>query len=223
MATSSASAFPAQVPRPTRRAAGRTGPDLTPLHVRARDLEIDPALRAHLDRRARRELGKFAPHIGRITVRFRDVNGPRGGIDQSCEIKLVLDRMPSVLVAKRATTPRAAFDLAAASAERTLRRQIARTGTRAPRDSRKRAASTTGAARVESAATPQRSTARRNLKQNLAGMTSALEDSAQDRPSRKSTRGSANRALRDSNLRLRQLRRKRSPKRQATRHAVEQG
>jgi hypothetical protein len=47
------------------------------------------------------------------------------------------------------------------------------------------------------------STARRNTKLNLAGMTTMLEDSAQGRPSRKSTRKSAGGAKRDTNLRLR--------------------
>jgi hypothetical protein len=47
------------------------------------------------------------------------------------------------------------------------------------------------------------STARRNTKLGLHGMTSLLEDSAQGHPSRKSTRRSANRAKRDDNLRLR--------------------
>jgi hypothetical protein len=42
-------------------------------------LKLDQATRAHLDRRAVRELGKFAPHIERMTVRFRDINGPRRG------------------------------------------------------------------------------------------------------------------------------------------------
>ena len=47
--------------------------------------------------------------------------------------------------------------------------------------------------------------------------TRALEDSAKARPSRKSTRGSSNRAKADSNLQRRQVRRVRSPKARATR------
>ncbi len=47
------------------------------------------------------------------------------------------------------------------------------------------------------------STARRNTKLTTRGMTSALEDSMKDRPSRKSTRKSKNRQLQDGNLRLR--------------------
>ena len=59
------------------------------------------------------------------------------------------------------------------------------------------------------------STARRNTKLQVRGMTATLEDSAQSRPSRKSTRKSAGRAKRDSNLRLRATREARAPSRRA--------
>lgn len=58
-------------------------------------------------------------------------------------------------------------------------------------------------------------TARRNTKLNTAGMSYALEDSVQARPSRKSTRGSANRSKPASNLTRRQQRRTRSPQARA--------
>ncbi len=61
------------------------------------------------------------------------------------------------------------------------------------------------------------STARRNSKRNSAGATAALEDSARDRPSRKSTRKSAGRSKRDSNLQRRQTRRTTSAKARASR------
>jgi hypothetical protein len=48
----------------------------------------------------------------------------------------------------------------------------------------------------------------------------ALEGSENAKPSRKSTRGSSNRAKPDSNLRRRQMRRVRSPKARATRAAA---
>lgn len=55
------------------------------------------------------------------------------------------------------------------------------------------------------------STAARNTKQNLAGLTNALEDSTRDRPSRASTRRSTNGAKRDANLKLQQVNRLHSP------------
>jgi hypothetical protein len=59
-------------------------------------------------------------------------------------------------------------------------------------------------------------TARRNTKLNMAGMTATLEDSATGRPSRKSTRKSANRS-KPSQLTRRQQRKTTSPEARAMR------
>jgi hypothetical protein len=217
-----AAAFPERVPRPTKaRIRRRTPQALTPVHVRARDVRLEPGVRAHLDRRMARQFGKFALHIERATVRFQDLNGPRGGKDQRCELKLVLSGLPSVVVQKRAATQRAAFDSAAAAAQQTLSRRLARAGVAAPRA---QLAELRAAGRV-SAVQPVNGggTARRNFKQNLAGLTAALEDAEQPRPSRKSTRGSTNRALRDNKLRRRAVRRTTSPKARARRSRAKRG
>lgn len=64
-------------------------------------------------------------------------------------------------------------------------------------------------------------TAERNPSQHAARKaTFKLEDSAQDRPSRKSTRKSANSAKSDSNLRRRQTRTARSPATRAAKAAA---
>lgn len=60
------------------------------------------------------------------------------------------------------------------------------------------------------------STAARNTKQNVAGLTNALEDSTRERPSRVSTRRSTNRVKRDANLKLRQMNRLHSPQGRGT-------
>jgi hypothetical protein len=60
------------------------------------------------------------------------------------------------------------------------------------------------------------STAARNTRQNLAGLTSALEDSMHETPSRVSTRRSTNRIKRDANLKLRQVNRLHSPNARGT-------
>jgi hypothetical protein len=38
------------------------------------------------------KLGKSATSIERVSVRLTDVNGPRGGVDQRCRIKVVIQR-----------------------------------------------------------------------------------------------------------------------------------
>ena len=47
------------------------------------------------------KLGKFAASIERITVRLSDANGPKGGRDQVCQIKVVISGLPSVVVEER--------------------------------------------------------------------------------------------------------------------------
>ncbi|MEO8842004.1 MAG: hypothetical protein ABI704_10565 [Kofleriaceae bacterium] len=59
----------------------------------------------------------------RATVRLEDVNGPKGGIDSACRIKLVLAGRPSVLIEKRA----ASYDVAFAQAVRSVGSALQRT------------------------------------------------------------------------------------------------
>ena len=99
---------------------------LTPVHVRARKTALEPAVREHLDRRMARQFGKFALHIERMTVRFRDLNGPRGGKDKRCELKLVLSGLPSVIVRQQHASPQAAMDGALRRVEYAVRRSVQR-------------------------------------------------------------------------------------------------
>jgi hypothetical protein len=208
------SAFAATVPRAERRAAGRTWAPRTPLAVRTTGLAVDPGLRERIPRRLGWRLGKFAPRIERLTVRFADVNGPRGGIDVACRIKAVLSGLPSVVVTEVAGTPSEAFDRAGQRVERGVRRAIGRAveGGRLGRREPPRRAGEDKARRTARRAEAPPSTAARNRKGRAPKATVALEDSARSRPSRKSTRGSANRAKHGNKLARRERRRAASPK-----------
>ena len=76
------------------------------------------------------KLGKFASSIERVSVRIEDVNGPRGGVDQACRIKVVLSGLPSVIFESRDASLRNAVDAALAGAERTVRRALQRRRTK---------------------------------------------------------------------------------------------
>ena len=67
-----------------------------------------------------------ASSVQRATVRFEDINGPKGGVDMVCRIKLVLSGRPSVVVEKRATSEALAFAEAVQSVGTTLMRALAR-------------------------------------------------------------------------------------------------
>ncbi len=98
-------------------------------------------LGAGFKNRIRMQLASRAGHavgaIERVTVRFIDVNGPRGGVDTVCRIKVVMSNRPSILVEKRAHS----YDGAFASAVRAIGTAIDRTHTKHQVHPRPRAAS----------------------------------------------------------------------------------
>lgn len=101
-------AFAPAVARPKKRVAGRTAVERTPISVRG-SMPIDEALEREIRQRLARALGRFAALLERGTVRFEDVNGPRGGVDTECRVKLVMSGKPSVIASARAATPEKAF------------------------------------------------------------------------------------------------------------------
>jgi hypothetical protein len=232
------------------------------LNVRAGHVPIDDQLRRDIKTRLERALDKHAPFIERSSVRFSDVNGPRGGVDTVCTVKVVLDHVPSVVVEARRLDARHAFSAAVQMARTAVARAIGRSargkGGRPVRKPRREQAARPKPRRPESligrregqatqnleralerpektrrdtwvdtalpgmSATDRRagagSTARRNTKRRTRGMSSALEGSIAQRPSRKSTRRSANRTKQGGVLTREQKKRTRSAKARALRH-----
>lgn len=97
-----------------------------PIHVRSVDGALPEVDRDTVERKLARRFTKFARSVERVTARFEDVNGPRGGIDKLCRIKVVLAGLPSVLVEERHDAARPALDLALERAVRAVRRSIQR-------------------------------------------------------------------------------------------------
>lgn len=122
--------LPDQVPRPVKRNAGRTPAPLTPANIRVDGVRLDADDRAHIRRRLGEKLGKYAGTIERVTVRVRDVNGPRGGVDLQCRIKVVLSGLPSVVVEHQAARLQPALTHALTGVERAVRRMVQRRRTR---------------------------------------------------------------------------------------------
>ena len=72
----------------------------------------------------------FGSSIERVSVRVKDVNGPRGGVDQLCRIKVVMRGRPSVIFESRDSSLNAAVDVALAGVQRAVRRTTARRRTK---------------------------------------------------------------------------------------------
>jgi hypothetical protein len=76
------------------------------------------------------KLGRYDTSIERVTVRVLDVNGPRGGVDKLCRIKVVLSGLPSVVFESRTLSLKAAINGALSGAERAVRRSVQRRRTK---------------------------------------------------------------------------------------------
>jgi ribosome-associated translation inhibitor RaiA len=116
--------LPESHPKAVKRAAGRAL--LMPAHVRVTGVRLDDEHREYVRRKLGAKLAKFSRAIERVTVRVSDMNGPRGGVDQVCRVKVVLTGLPSVLVERRSTDARVAIDSAIRGIEQAVRRAVDR-------------------------------------------------------------------------------------------------
>ena len=62
----------------------------------------------------------------RVTVRLSDINGPKGGVDHKCLIKVVLSGLPSVVVERQDSGLQRAVNAAIAAAAQAVRRSVQR-------------------------------------------------------------------------------------------------
>jgi hypothetical protein len=114
----------ASVTVPLRQIAGRDS--AIPAHVRVSGVTLSDGDHVDIRRKLGLRLRKFAWSIDRVTVRARDVNGPRGGVDQECSVKVVLRGLPSVVVTRRHVALAVAIDTALHAIEQAVRRSVHR-------------------------------------------------------------------------------------------------
>lgn len=115
-----------RVPKAAKRAAGRTQTAQVPAHIAAFGVTLDRDARDLIRQQLGTKLGKYATSIERISVRVSDVNGPRGGVDKSCRIKVVLSGLPSAIFESQAVSVNDAVNGALTGTERLVRRSLER-------------------------------------------------------------------------------------------------
>lgn len=118
--------MPEVAARRARQASDRAGAKTATVHIRAVGVELDAADRDYLRRKLGRGLGKFDASIERASVRIEDVNGPRGGVDKRCRIKVVLKGLPSVVIDEQHSSLQAAMDRALARTKAAVQRNLLR-------------------------------------------------------------------------------------------------
>lgn len=112
-------------PRSTKpHAQGPQEADEIPTFIRAEGVKLPDEERDRLRRTLQGKLRKFAPAVQRTSVRLLDVNGPRGGVDRQCRIKVVLRGLPSILVEHQDASQRAAIRRSVTAVERSVRKGV---------------------------------------------------------------------------------------------------
>lgn len=77
-------------------------------------------------KRVRFALRRLTTFVQHAKVQFSDVNGPRGGVDKRCQVKLGTDAVGTVVIASLASDWRTALDQSLHRATRVLMRSLHR-------------------------------------------------------------------------------------------------
>ncbi len=96
------------------------------IDIQALGFELTPALRAHTKRRLHFALGRSDTQVSRLWVRLSDLNGPRGGDDKRCHVRITLTDAPEVVIEDTEADLYVAIDRAADRAGRTVARRLER-------------------------------------------------------------------------------------------------
>ena len=104
--------LPTTLPRPVKLTRNRTHRVPPPAHIRVFGVVVRQDDRKNMAHKLGMKLGKYASSIERVTVRLSDANGPKGGRDLVCQIKVVLSGLPSIVVEERDSALHRAFDRA---------------------------------------------------------------------------------------------------------------
>jgi len=60
------------------------------IEIRGIPADATDGLESYAERRLRFALSRFSPRVGLVVARLEDANGPRGGVDKQCQVRIRL-------------------------------------------------------------------------------------------------------------------------------------
>lgn len=96
------------------------------IQICSREIHISQRLRDHIERRIHFALERFAERIRKIRVQLRDLNGPRGGVDKSCQLTIALAPAATLVIEDRSANAYAAIDSVLDKAANSIVRRLKR-------------------------------------------------------------------------------------------------
>ena len=103
------------------------------LTIRTRHLLLTPEAREEIRDRILLAFGRIRAWIHAIDLTLADINGPRGGADKQCRLRVRGRGMPGIVVEHVGVETLATVALAAERAEQALHRKVGRRALRASR------------------------------------------------------------------------------------------
>ena len=94
------------------------------IYLTAHGVELSNELRDYTKRRVYFSLGRLTGQIKSLSVRLSDINGPRGGVDKCCQIRVETGLHRTVVIREQQESIYTAVALAVERAERAVLRQL---------------------------------------------------------------------------------------------------
>jgi len=102
------------------------------LALRFRHVVLSPEARQKILDRVASALARISPWIRSVDVTVTDVNGPKGGADKQCRLRIRGRSIPGVVIEHVGADTLATISIAAERAEQVVVRKMARRRTFAP-------------------------------------------------------------------------------------------
>ena len=96
------------------------------LNIRSHGFTLTPSIRDYTERRLRFALSHAAGRVTAITVVLSDINGPRGGRDKCCRVRIIVKDQQVMVIDDIEDNLYFAIDRAADRAARTVSRRLGR-------------------------------------------------------------------------------------------------
>jgi ribosome-associated translation inhibitor RaiA len=96
------------------------------IDLRANGIEMSDSLREHTQRCLNFGLDWARQDVSRVVITLSDINGPRGGNDKRCQLRIPLPKMRDVVIEEIAGDLQVAITRSVDRAARSLERRLSR-------------------------------------------------------------------------------------------------
>lgn len=94
------------------------------LAAKGKTLKISDTMKLLIERRMRFALGRFEEHVKTVRVTLEDVNGPKGGLDKRCMLRVEARDVEPIMIEERDSRFAAAITRAAERAHRAMTKEV---------------------------------------------------------------------------------------------------